>query len=371
MPGPPLGAVIVLGTMPAISSICGCSSPAGRLWIQGTMYAGICGFIGSLSNPGLMDWSVCVVPGKNDAVSGLLEPCCPARFRPDIGGSKLAITHESVAVRRTARSPDRRCSSGSGPPARAASRRGRCRRGRCRRRSAGPRCCRRPGRRRRSCSGCATIRSSHGVAGSSNIAKLRGSTSTASWAAPSPTSSARIRPTTVLDEPEGSGAGSRSPAAGHHVGRESVWDPERRGGVGYSNSASFFSRPWEMLMLWSVCSGPRWQSMHLALRVKGLEPTRIVCPTVFVISGFLFRPDSGSTRLTRGERRRQVGAGEEVEPEQLIRAESVVPRRRRIVRDQGDVAPAVPFNSPSSIRSRISVGNRTAWSPGSPTPSPA
>ena len=45
-------------------------------------------------------------------------------------------------------------------------------------------------------------------------------------------------------------------------------------------------------MLWSVCSGPRWQSMHLALRVKGLEPTRIVCPRLFVICGFLSRPIS-------------------------------------------------------------------------------
>ena len=44
-------------------------------------------------------------------------------------------------------------------------------------------------------------------------------------------------------------------------------------------------------MLWSVCSGPRWQSMHFALRVKGLEPTLIDCPMEFLMSGFLSRPD--------------------------------------------------------------------------------
>ena len=75
---------------------------------------------------------------------------------------------------------------------------------------------------------------------------------------------------TVLEAPEGSGAGSRPSAnVDGVVGSATV------GGVGYSNSASFFSRPCEMLMLWSVCSGPRWQSMHLALRVNGFEPTRI------------------------------------------------------------------------------------------------
>ena len=39
--------------------------------------------------------------------------------------------------------------------------------------------------------------------------------------------------------------------------------------------------------------------------------------------------------LARGEARRQVRAGEDVEPEELVRAEAVVPRRRGIVGDQG------------------------------------
>ena len=78
--------------MPAISSICGCSSPAGRLWTHGAMYSGKSGTIGSRSNPGLTDWSVCVVPGYT-APSPVSSNVAPMLL-----GSKFAMTHESVAV---------------------------------------------------------------------------------------------------------------------------------------------------------------------------------------------------------------------------------------------------------------------------------
>ena len=360
MPGPPLGAVIVLGTMPAISSICGCSSPAGRLWIQGAMYAGICGSIGSLSKPGLMDWRSWVVPGKK-APSPVSSNVAPIS-----NGSKLAITHESRGrvARLEVLTADvlqgqrrQRERPAEGVVAAAADVVGD---------RPDARCCRRPGRRRRSCSAARRSGRPTGWQGRRTPRNC--------GVRPPP----RPGPLPRRLPPPGSGpqrswTSRRAPApegGRRRTSRESVGSGTA-GGVGILELGIVLQQAVGDVDAVVGLLGAEVAEHALGAPGEGIraDPDRLSdavrdlrVPVRSRDSGP--RPDSGQAPPS-GWRRRRC---------RTRRAHPGRIRRTTACRIVG-IRVTVPASCRSTPRRPAgrgsSVGNRTAWSPGSPTPCPA
>ena len=96
--------------------------------------------------------------------------------------------------------------------------------------------------------------------------------------------------------------------------------------------------------------------MHLALRVNGLDPTRIVCPTEFVIAGFLLRPDRGSMALSAGSAAVRLAPANRSKPKSSSGPNASYHGVLGSSGTRVTSAPGVPLSIESSSMSRMSVG---------------